>query len=399
MTDRSNPRDAAGIGGGAAAPLIAHVSADYPDAVQPAKTRVIAALVEGTADAFRHRVYSINRAGGASGWRTPGRIEPVADDGRLASWRYAAPARGLLLGTAMRRLADGVADDLAARGLAPAAIHAHKLSVEGLAAHRLAARLGVPYLLTLQGNSDQKIVGARRDLHAAYRRVWHEAAAVIAFAPWIARWCERRFGARAGPVVTLPCIPASERTIAPRATPPTIGTAFHLAHWRNKNIATLARAAGLSRAGALEVAGGGDAASEAAVDRALRQAGVQGIARRIGALEPAALQQWMNGCAAFALPSRRESFGLVFVEALLAGCPIVYPRGAAVDGWFDDCPFAIGVDARDPRAVAEGMNMLILENDARKQALAEWQRSGAAARFGREAILAGYRDTLARVLR
>jgi glycosyltransferase involved in cell wall biosynthesis len=155
----------------------------------------------------------------------------------------------------------------------------------------------------------------------------------------------------------------------------------------------------LSRASGLEVAGGGDTGSEAAVDRVLAQAGVQGIARRIGPLAPAALQQWMNGCAVFALPSRRESFGLVFVEALLAGCPIVYPRGAAVDGWFDGQPFAIGVDARDPRAVAEGIDTLLADNDARKRALADWQQSGEAGRFRRDAILAAYRDTLMSVLR
>lgn len=380
-------------------PLIVHISADYPDLAQSAKTRVIAALVEGTSRDFTHRVYSLNRVGGARGWTSPGAVEPVGDDGAVASWRYAAPARGVLLGSAMERVADAILDDLARRGMAPAAIHAHKLSVEGLAAQRVAARLGVPYLLTLQGNTDQKIVAARRDLHATYRRLWHSAAGVIAFAPWIARWCAARFGERTGAVIDLPCIPAGETVIAPRATPSLIGTAFHLTHWRNKNIATLARAAGLSRASGLEVAGGGDAGSEAAVDRVLAQAGVQGIARRIGPLVPTALQQWMNGCAVFALPSRRESFGLVFVEALLAGCPIVYPRGAAVDGWFDGQPFAIGVDARDPRAVAEGIDTLLADNDARKRALAAWQQSDEAGRFRRDAILAAYRDTLMSVLR
>ncbi|WEK44107.1 MAG: glycosyltransferase [Candidatus Sphingomonas colombiensis] len=381
------------------APLIVHISADYPDAVQPAKTRVIAALVEGTAQEFTHRVYSLNRIAAPRGWGRPGLAEPVADDGAVASWRYVAPGRGLLLASAMERVADAILADLRERGMKPAAIHAHKLSVEGLAARRAAQQLGIPFLLTLQGNSDQKIVRIRRDLHSAYRQLWHEAAAVIAFAPWIARWCERRFGTRVEQVIDLPCVPASETVIAPRATPAMTGTAFHLMYWRNKNIATLARAIALSRASGLEVAGGGDTASAAAVDRALGHAGVSGIARRVGPLAPADLQRWMNGCAVFALPSRRESFGLVFIEALFAGCPIVYPRGAAVDGWFDDCPFAIGVDARDPRAVARGIDTLIMENDVRKRALAQWQQSGAAARFGRDAILAGYRDVLTQVVR
>ena len=381
-------------------PLILHLSADYPDAIQPAKTRVIASLVDGTAGDFTHRVISLNRSGGARGWLRPGAVEKVADDGRIASWRYAAPSRGVALATAMRRVADTILAELKARGEPVAAIHAHKLSVEALAAQRLAQRLGVPFLVTLQGNTDQKIITARPDLARRYRRIWHEAATVIAFAPWIARWCEARFGARATPVVDLPCIPASETVIAPRATPPRVGSAFHLMHWRNKNVATLAHAvAALQPAHpevALEVAGGGDAGSEAAVDAALRPAGAQ--ARRIGALDPASLQQWMNGCTAFALPSRRESFGLVFIEALLAGCPIVYPRGAAIDGYFDDCPFALAAEARDPASIARALDLLITESGPRKQALAEWQQNGGTLPFRRDTILARYRDTLNGVL-
>ena len=105
----------------------------------------------------------------------------------------------------------------------------------------------------------------------------------------------------------------------------------------------------------------------------------------------------MNRGAVFAMPSKRESFGMVFAEALLAGCPIVYPRGAAVDGYFDGASFAIGVDARSPDGIAAGLRDLLSDNVARKRDLALWQQDGAD-EFRGSAILAHYAEAITKAL-
>ena len=379
-------------------PLVVHISADYPDALAGAKTTAISALVEGVADHFAARVYSLNRQSSPGAWLVPGRLEFLADDGTVATCRYGAPPAGLRLRTAMERVARAIAADLAARGLRPALIQGHKLSIEGIAAAALARQLGVPYVLTLQGNTDQKVLGARPDLRSLHRRVWQDAAGVMAFAPWTAQWCASLLGERDPPASLIPCLPGSDRIIAPVATAPLVRTAFHLDHWRNKNIAVLARAIadlsdefpGLE----LEIAGAGSAAATAQVDRILSSTGLSGRSRRIGAVPREAIQDWMNGAAVFALPSRRESFGMVFAEAALAGCPIVYPRGAAVDGWFPDCGFALAANAVEPESVANALRDLLRNNAAAKAGLAAWQAGPAAREFTREVILGRYRAFL-----
>ncbi|AGA80578.1 glycosyltransferase family 4 protein [Echinicola vietnamensis] len=40
-------------------------------------------------------------------------------------------------------------------------------------------------------------------------------------------------------------------------------------------------------------------------------------------------------CHVFVLPSKRESFGLVYIEALSQGCPIIYTKNEGVDGFFN----------------------------------------------------------------
>ncbi|MFN9634631.1 MAG: glycosyltransferase [Erythrobacteraceae bacterium] len=94
----------------------------------------------------------------------------------------------------------------------------------------------------------------------------------------------------------------------------------------------------------------------------------------------------MNNAIAMVVPSRWESFSLVFIEALFSGLPIIYLKGASVDGYFDGLPFAIAVDARNPQAIAEAMRYVVAQEAAIKGALARWQEEGGLARFSRPAI-------------
>jgi len=63
---------------------------------------------------------------------------------------------------------------------------------------------------------------------------------------------------------------------------------------------------------------------------------------------------------------------MVFAEVLLAGFPIIDPRGAAVDGYFDGASFAIGVDAHSPERIAAGLRVLLRDKTVRKGNLALW---------------------------
>lgn len=377
-------------------PLVVHISADFPDAVQPRKTRAIIELVDGTSDAFEHRVYSLNRVPLTARGRMsrPGAVEFAADDGRVASLTYAAPARGLFLATAMQRVAVTILEDLERNHLRPVIVQGHKLSIEGLAAHSIARLLSVPYALSLQGNTDQKVMKVRRDLWGAYSEIFRGASAIFPFAPWIARWCEERLGFPSTRPVLLPCVLANDTVLAPVMAPQRIVTAFHLDHWRLKNARTLVAACARISGASLQIAGEGSQAARDRIDRLIVHAGLRGRASRLGHVSSEAMQPLMNGAAVFSMPSVHETFGMVFVEALLAGCPIVFPEGRAVDGYFEGFGFALAVPPRDVGAVAEAMRTLLNNQGRYKAELLRWQQTSAATAFRRDAILSTYRTAL-----
>jgi len=99
-----------------------------------------------------------------------------------------------------------------------------------------------------------------------------------------------------------------------------------------------------------------------------------------------------------ALPSLRESFGMVFVEALFAGCPILGSAGWGIDGYLPEGPegeVGLFVPPQDEAAIAEGLARLLTEEGAFKRRLASLQEDGWLDVFRRERIAATYAQALA----
>ena len=372
---------------------ILHISTDFPDAFEPGKTAAIERLIHATNEQFDHQVYSLNRldvSPFAIGSRAITQID--RQDG-IASWTYQAPSRGVFLKQAMELVGDRIAEDAVQSGLRPRLVMGHKLSIEGIAARRVAENLGIPFGISIQGNSDRHITNVRRDLGSLYRTIFHDAAVAFPFAPWAYDHMERRFGARHGLTIMLPCITAEDAIIEPKETPNRIVSAFHLQNWQLKNLPALVRAAdfidGHVDGFALDIFGGGADADFAEAEQQVGTSRSRSIALK-GAKSSTDLQQEMNNAAAFAMLSHKESFGMVFIEALLGGCPVVYPSKAAIDGYFEDYDFAISAPSSDQDEINRAMLELLQNQRTIKSELAKWQSSGEAEFFRKGAIATGF---------
>jgi glycosyltransferase involved in cell wall biosynthesis len=388
-------------------PRIVHVSADFPDSIEAAKTPVVRTLVDLVSDRFDQQVISLNRRSPrpaaflqdvASGLGRPQlhMTEEPFDQGVAIS--YVAPPRGLYHATMLHQLGNDLARRIAAAGT-PALIVGHKLSVEGVAVHRAARLLGCRYAISIQGDTDTKILSARPDLARTFARVFHEADMVFPFAPWALRAVEAKLGARRGPVTMLPCPTDIDVPSPPRMGGNGLLTCFHLKNHERKNLPGMAKALRLlaERGEGLDLAvvGGGSDEDRASCDMLARNA--PGL-RIEGPLGRQALKMRMKGAKGFVMPSLRESFGLVFIEALFCGLPILYPAGTSIDGYLDGLPFALRVDAHDSTAIAAAMQRLVREEDTLKTHLRAWQASDDARRFTRAMIGTDFAKGLIRAI-
>lgn len=381
---------------------ILHCISAYPDPVAP-ETRASSLLLALTRDRFEHRVFSFKRAG----WRGP--IASVAFDDAAGSGHqamvYGAPPGGLRLARAMDDLADWIIADATARGLRPDLVHAHKVSMDGLVGARVAAHFGVPLALSVQANTDERIITARRDLRVAYRALWQNAAVVFPFAPAALAAIEPLLGTPAGTVRILPCPTLADKVLPPRpradGAAPVILTAFNLAHYGNKNIRALLKATALAARDVpdirLDIVGGGDASAFLRVSQMVSEL-APGHARLLGAQDGSAMQARMNAATAFAMPSLRESYGMVYAEALLAGTPCLHSQGRAIDGLLPEGEMTLGCDPADVPQMAAALVRLCRDEAAFKARIALAQDDGGLEFLRRDHIAATYADAMAAVL-
>jgi len=98
---------------------------------------------------------------------------------------------------------------------------------------------------------------------------------------------------------------------------------------------------------------------------------LQGTVKWLGDLSQEALAREYNACDVFCLPSVQEGFGIVFLEAMAAGKPVVAARAAAAP---EVLPHGLLVEPDNARAVAEAILRLHRDPDLRSSLAEEGAR-------------------------
>jgi phosphatidylinositol alpha-1,6-mannosyltransferase len=140
----------------------------------------------------------------------------------------------------------------------------------------------------------------------------------------------------------------------------------------------------------LVVAGGGD--DRRRLEEKAKALGLENAVRFLGKVPEAELRRLYRECAFFVMPSRREGFGFVFLEAMRAGKACIGAHGAAEE-IIEDGGTGYVVDPSDPQAVLAAVERLFRE-PARRREMGETGRRRFQALFTR----ARFEERLRRLL-
>jgi glycosyltransferase involved in cell wall biosynthesis len=335
---------------------ILHLAVDYNTPHRPRTTTAVEWFV-GELTGFDNVVIALLRTARLS-VRPP--VECAAAAGRLFDVSFFGLPFGIGLHRAMRRAATAIIALLEQQGIRPSLVHAHKFTFEGLAGWYVARHFDVPLFISLRGEVETKVFRAKPLLRPLLRRIAHDAARLY----FVSAWFEPMFHAFVpGEAAKARRLPNIVRNISPTIsiTPPDRGlvSVFNLDTHKRKGLAWLLDAMVIAvRAEpdcTLDIIGGGSTASFQRCAAMIAQRGLGASVQLVGALANAELLQRLPHYRGMALPSLNETFGMVYVESLFAGIPVLYTAGTAVDGYLDGLGVAIAVPPRDSAAIAAGL--------------------------------------------
>jgi teichuronic acid biosynthesis glycosyltransferase TuaC len=117
-----------------------------------------------------------------------------------------------------------------------------------------------------------------------------------------------------------------------------------------------------------------------------------------GPLEPAQVRERMAQCDLFCLPSWYEAFGIVYLEAMMHGVPVIAVRGQGIAEILTDNETGVLIEPRDVASCASALRYLLQDSEARNRIGAAGRKL--ASKFtwdnAAEQTVAIYRDMLAK---
>ena len=296
-------------------------------------------------------------------------------------------------------MADWILADLRRRQIPVDAFHLHKFSVEGLVGQRIARALGRPFIVNIWGDSDLKIVSVRRDLSKQWKSIAKEAKVIVPCAPW----AEDRFGRlfemdRSKAIVIPPIVQNETFSSSPIVSDPKFVSLFNLDSHRRKNCAALVRAMVNLRKTYpnihLDVYGRGSPRTLMTIDKIIKINQAEACVTLKGPLLGAAFSQTLGQYAAFLMPTLRETFGMVFIEALFSGLPLLHTRGWGVDGFFKPDEIGYACDSTQLADIERGVERLFKNQAQLKSRISALHAEGGTQRFTRRSIVQTYRSIL-----
>lgn len=337
---------------------VLHMCADF--AQQRIYTHLVASLGR---QGVPQVVYAAVRTAREAGWRAPELSGVPCHFRRVLSRRHR-----LLFRAKIRRVARDLESQVELGGLR--LVHAHFLYSDGAVALRLKELRGLPYVVAVRNTDLNAFMKYRPDLNGVRDRVLAGAGRVVFLSEAYRRTLDRRLRG------TLRDQVASKSVVIPNGVPPdwlespperaedppaTLQLLYVGDFSRNKNLPQVLEAVKRltrSRQVSMTLVGdGGDGEREL---RELLASGRYPFASMRPRIEDAEiLRDVYRHHDVFVMPSRLETFGVAYVEALSQGLPIVHSRGQGVDGYFAPGTVAEAVNPDDPDDIAARIDALV----------------------------------------
>jgi len=272
-------------------------------------------------------------------------------------------------------------------------IHAHTLFTDGGTAYRIHKKYGTPYIISVRGTDINRFYKKGIHLRPFMYKILQEAKAVVfishAYKNYLfsmlpekvvrnlkekvmvipngieSHWLEdhkmthgKKEKEEQAPLQQEAKESFYEESVSRREATPEATWLFIGALNENKNVGSVLKALAAfkqqKRNMHLKIIGSGPLEKE--LKEQVKDLNIEKRVTFYGYLtDPERIRSIMQESDLFVMVSFRETFGLVYVEAMSQGLPILYSKHRGFDGFYEEGEVGYSVDPEDPKTIEEGV--------------------------------------------
>lgn len=242
-------------------------------------------------------------------------------------------------------------------------IHAHKLSYEGYIAYLINKKYNKPYMISVR-TADFRVMKVRRDLLNKYKEILMKSSKIFFISPWMIDELKQIMGDEFFRIIEdrieiLPNIIKNKAYQIEKTNNNRYVTIFKITkkNLKRKNIYRLLDAIKIIiKSGInikLDIIGGGSGLKY--LKKYIEKEGLQDNIQLLGEIDNKQLLDKISTYKSFILCSFPETFGLVYIEALIKGLPIIYTKNAGIYGYFKKYDIGKAVMYNDINEIVESI--------------------------------------------
>lgn len=242
----------------------------------------------------------------------------------------------------------------------PDLIHAHTLFSDGSLAYHYFKDHGIPYVVAIRSSDVDVFLKYKPWLQSFGRKIVENASYIVFISPSVQKKFLKKFGRRyESKSMVLPNgINQSyfhhEVTVKKKAhTPPEL--LYVGSFLKRKKVPALIRLAEITGSRLTIVGAGGD--EEKKVLQMIRNSDMITYPGRIE--DQSRLIRIYQKSDIFIMTSKRETFGLVYLEAMSQGLPVIYSTSTGIDGLFEEGTVGYGVSPGSLTGIKEAIESIL----------------------------------------
>ncbi|RUR35226.1 glycosyltransferase [Clostridium perfringens] len=366
---------------------ILHLTYDYPDSINHNKTIAMKEIIDISLEKYPESKYvSLNRVSSLDK-----KIINITENG-FEITTFGFPKGIMFRWFLLNSYKNVLRLDLNFKNID--LVHAHKLTFEGPIAYNLYKKYNIPYIISIQ-QTDFKILKIRKDLKFKYKKILSKAKNIIFISPWMKSKLKETLGSKffktiENKLVNIPLVVEGNLIYNRKIRNKKIVTAFNMKekNIKIKNIEIILEAIrSLKQENKyiyLDIIGDGNGRNK--IIKMIKEKKLDEQVKLIGLVKNNDIIEYMSYYEAFILCSFPETFGMVYIEALKAGLPIIHSKDAGVDGFFSEYNISIRVNHKSLDEIKDS----ILNINKKRRNIKELQNSCKLKSFSREVIKNNY---------